>query len=164
VSGSKLTKSEFFIGIDQSYSGFGLIVLEKEREYARQLWKFPILDSDGARLHGIRKELSNYLSGFEPDRCRLAIEGYAHASRFNREKLGELGGIVKLAWYEFTGNAPVVVPPTVLKKFVTGKGNATKLQMIAGVKEKWGVELANDNLADAFSLAQYGYQSMIDSS
>lgn len=156
-------ETELWIGIDQSYSGFGLLVLDKEKEHDRQLWKFPVLGSDGARLHRIREEISSYLSTYDSDSIRLAIEGYAHASRFNREKLGELGGIVKLAWFEFYGDDPLIVPPTVLKKFATGKGNASKAQMIASVKERWGVEFVNDNLADAYALAKYGQQSMIDS-
>jgi Holliday junction resolvasome RuvABC endonuclease subunit len=164
VSGSNLEESEFFMGIDQSYSGFGLIVLQKEYEYDRQLWKFPVLGSDGARLHRIREEISSYLSPYKGKSVRLAIEGYAHASRFNREKLGELGGIVKLAWFEFSGEGPLVVPPTVLKKFTTGKGNASKDQMRIGAKEKWGVDIANDNLVDAYALAKYCMESMINSS
>lgn len=163
----ELLEPEFWIGIDQSYSGFGLIVLNKEKEYDRQLWKFPPLDSDGARLHGIREALSSYLRhsfGIYPrERVHLAIEGYAHGSRFNREKLGELGGLIKTVWFEFSGGAPLVVPPTVLKKYVTGKGTAKKDAMVLAVNDKWQAGIKNDNLADAYALAHYS-RSVIYSS
>lgn len=85
----------------------------------------------------------------------MAMEGYAHGAKFNREKMGELGGIVKLSWYAAFGEDPIIVSPTVLKKYVTGKGTASKEQMLAGVEAKWGVKFADHNLADAYSLAQY---------
>lgn len=151
----ELLKPELWIGIDQSYSGFGLVILDKEKEIDRQLWKFPVLASDGARLYGIREALSRYLSGYTEERLHLAIEGYAHGSRFNREKLGELGGLIKLSWYELTQDAPVVVPPTVLKKYTTGKGTAKKGDMVKAVNEKWQAGIKNDNLADAYALAHY---------
>lgn len=153
-----------WIGIDQSYSGFGLVVLDKEKELDRQLWKFPVLASDGSRLYGIRETLSSYLSQYSGESVYLAIEGYAHASRFNREKLGELGGIVKLSWFEFSQNELLVVPPTVLKKYTTGKGNATKKEMIAAVNERWVAGIKNDNLADAYALSQYCREHMLYSS
>lgn len=151
----ELLQPEFWIGIDQSYSGFGLIVLDKEKEFDRQLWKFPVLASDGARLHGIREALSSYLSSLPEGNIHLAIEGYAHGSRFNREKLGELGGLVKLSWFEFTQDAPLVVPPTVLKKYTTGKGTAKKGEMVEAVNSRWQAGIKNDNLADAYALAHY---------
>jgi Holliday junction resolvasome RuvABC endonuclease subunit len=163
----ELLEPELWIGIDQSYSGFGLIVLDKEKEIDRQLWKFPVLDSDGARLHGIREALSSYLRQLRTEypgwRVYLSIEGYAHGSRFNREKLGELGGLVKLVWYESFYSTPLVVPPTVLKKYVTGKGTAKKADMVKSVNERWSAGIKNDNLADAYALAHYS-RSMLYSS
>lgn len=163
----ELLEPELWIGIDQSYSGFGLVVLDKEKEIDRQLWKFPALDSDGARLYRIREALSGYLRNLRseyPERqVRLAIEGYAHGSRFNREKLGELGGLVKLAWFDFSESAPLIVPPTVLKKYTTGKGTAKKGDMVKAVNEKWSADIKNDNLADAYALAHY-CRSMLYSS
>lgn len=151
----ELLQPEFWVGIDQSYSGFGLIVLDKEKELDRQLWKFPVLASDGARLHRIREALSGYLSVLPPGNVHLAIEGYAHGSRFNREKLGELGGVIKVVWHEFSVNPLLVVPPTVLKKYTTGKGTAKKGDMVKAVNTNWNAAVKNDNLADAYALAHY---------
>lgn len=41
------------------------------------------------------------------------------------------------------------VTPAALKKHATGKGNAGKPAMLAAARERWGVEPADDNEADA---------------
>ncbi len=51
------------------------------------------------------------------------------------------------------------IPPSTLKKFVTGKGNAPKEDMKRFVKEKWGVEFELDrggDKVDAYALYKYG--------
>jgi len=40
-----------------------------------------------------------------------------------------------------------------------GYGNATKAQMMAAVKERWGHVAASDDEADAFALLQYGLEN-----
>lgn len=146
-----------WVGIDQSYSGFGLTRLE-EQSWDQDLLKFPSVGSDASRLKHIYDSLSVQFSLCEQNysRVSMVMEGYAHNAKFGREKAGELGGVVKLAWYNIFGTDPMIVSPTVLKKYVTGKGNATKQEMIAGVARKWQVpHIVNDNLADSFALAQY---------
>jgi Holliday junction resolvasome RuvABC endonuclease subunit len=152
---SELLKPELFIGIDQSYSGFGLVALGDE--ISINLWKFKNLGSESGRLADIYETLYSYFSNCFNDykAVHMAMEGYAHGSRFNREKLGELGGIVKLSWYLSSGEDPTIVPPTVLKKYVTGKGTASKEDMIEGVNSRWSMDIKDNNVADAFGLAKY---------
>lgn len=42
-----------------------------------------------------------------------------------------------------------------LKKFVTGKGNANKDEMVARVRERWKMEVVDDNEADSVGLLFY---------
>jgi Holliday junction resolvasome RuvABC endonuclease subunit len=162
---SELLKPKAWIGIDQSYSGFGLIRITED-DVVCNIWDFTKKKpGDSERLRIIMDMVSHELWCYEHKYdCSLAIEGYAHGAKFNREKLGELGGIVKLAIYDVFKLEPIIVPPTVLKKYVTGKGNASKAQMMEGVAKKWGPQFDNDNLADAYALAQYCKESMINSS
>ena len=68
--------------------------------------------------------------------------------------LGELGGMVKLTLLDF-GIYPLIVPPTNLKKYVTGKGNGiSKSQMLLQVYKKWDAEFTDDNAADSYALAR----------
>ncbi len=48
---------------------------------------------------------------------------------------------------------PLIVPPTSLKKYVTGKGNTQKNQMLMHVFKKWNLEFTDDNAADSYALA-----------
>lgn len=159
----RLRKPKAWVGIDQSYSGFGLIVLEANGYFTHNLWKFPPRDSDGNRLDEIRVRLITFFKELEETygTVQVAMEGYASNAKFGREKLGELGGIVKLSHFEVFGTDPDVIPPTSLKKFVTGKGNAKKAEVINAIEEKWNIAFVNDNLADAYGLARYVFEQQV---
>lgn len=55
----------------------------------------------------------------------VAIEGYAYGRPNQAHQLGELGGVVRVALHE-AGIPVVVVPPASVKTYATGKGNASK--------------------------------------
>lgn len=156
---SKLdAKPTVWLGIDQSYGGFGFVVLEEDGSGEVECWDFTKnKKGDAERLLVIFDMLVHKFWELERKyTVVMAMEGYAHGAKFNREKLGELGGIVKLAFYDVFKQDPIIVPPTVLKKFVTGKGNASKDEMIKGVTEKWSTDIkGNHNIADAYGLARY---------
>lgn len=145
-----------WVGLDQSYSGFGVVITDQFGTESLLL-KFPPKDSAGMRLGEIYVNLITIFTRCQDayDEVHVAMEGYAMGRTFNREKLGELGGVVKLAHATVFGTDPTVVPPTTLKKFVTGKGNASKKEVIAAVQSKWASDITNDNIADAYGLAQY---------
>jgi crossover junction endodeoxyribonuclease RuvC len=50
----------------------------------------------------------------------------------------------------------VLVAPTQLKKFVTGKGSAEKSVMLREVFRQWNISADNDNEADAYGLYRIG--------
>ncbi len=151
------TKSIAWVGLDQSYSGFGVVKLDSDGDTQTTLWKFPPMDSDGMRLGNINVTLITLFTQLQDqyDEVHVAMEGYANGRTFNREKMGELGGIVKLSHATVFGVDPTVLPPTSLKKFVTGKGTASKTDMINAVQSKWSKDVTNNNIADAYGLAEY---------
>lgn len=151
------TKSIAWVGLDQSYSGFGVVKLDNAGDTQTQLWKFPPADSDGMRLGEINVRLITLFTQLQDayDEVHIAMEGYANGRTFNREKMGELGGIVKLSHATVFGTDPTILPPTSLKKFVTGKGTASKEDMISAVQSKWSKDVSNNNIADAYGLAEY---------
>ena len=92
------------------------------------------------------------------------------ASKFGGSLVvAELGTLVRAlahgvcgAWALTQGpNGPGVpvleVPPSTLKKFVTGRGNAAKNEMLLHVYKRWGREYSDDNMADAYALSMLGW-------
>lgn len=143
------------VGIDQSYTGFGFSVDGESKKRAFPASKF---DSDVHRLASIRQWLTGWLV-LQQNREEIdfvVMEGYANGAKFGRELAGELGGVVKLVVLDTIKQTPLIVPPTSLKKFVTGKGNAKKNEMLLGVYKQWGVEFSDDNQADAYALEKFG--------
>ncbi|MDJ0463177.1 hypothetical protein [Streptomyces sp. H27-C3] len=153
-----------YVGIDQSYSGFGFAVYCHPSEtYQTKTgkWEAKKFLSQSDRLDKIFRDVQMMLSGVHCSFggiASVAMEGYSHGSKFQREALGELGAVVKLAIAEIAGvrpwRHPVIVPPPTLKKYVTGKGTATKQEMIDTVARRYGAIFYNDNLADAYALAR----------
>lgn len=86
----------------------------------------------------------------------VAIEGYGYANVHTLAILVELGTMVRYAC--IVQETPFLdVPPTVLKKYVTGKGNTKKDQMRLAVYKKWGYEHKSDNVVDAYALSRIGF-------
>lgn len=158
------TKPEsLFIGIDQSYSGFGLVVLDNNGHcHQKSLLKYPLnkFKDEGARLVKIYDDLIMYFAIHQGSKAEIHIgmEGYAYGAKLNREKLGELGGIVKLTSNLVLGVTPTIIAPTALKQFVTGSGRADKEAMLKEI-QSIDPEIKDHNLADA-----YGISLMLQSS
>ena len=146
------------IGIDQSYSGFGMTLLDTDTgNWHTEVFKAPGSDVD--RLYWISEYLKSKFKDVASyaDSVDVGIEGYAYGSVM-ANMAGELGAVVKLACYEsfdsFHGKYPYIIPPTVLKKYITGKGTGVqKNQILLNVYKKWGVEFTDDNAADSYGIA-----------
>jgi Holliday junction resolvasome RuvABC endonuclease subunit len=138
---------EVYLGIDQSYSGFAITALNTTG------YKTTVYKAEGRgvdRLKDIQAHVMDTLVNYTI--LDVAMEGYAFSSQM-ANMLGELGGMVKMTLRDF-GIYPLIVPPTNLKKYVTGKGNGIpKSQIMLYAYKKWGVELADDNAADSYGLA-----------
>ena len=67
--------------------------------------------------------------------------------------LVEIGTVIRREFY-IRGIPWYDVPPTVLKKWVTGKGNAKKPDMAMAALDKWGFALTQDDIVDAYCLAR----------
>jgi Holliday junction resolvasome RuvABC endonuclease subunit len=89
----------------------------------------------------------------------VVIEGYSFASRNSQaHSIGELGGVVKLMLWK-NGIEYVDVPPTVRAKFATGKGNASKGEVMSSVSARTGIVWEGkgaDDMCDAWILEEIG--------
>lgn len=151
-------KARLAIGIDQSYSGFGITFMEIDSP-AYKTFVFKAESVGVERLVNISTTLKDlvYTNAYGASDLIVAMEGYAFGSQM-ANMAGELGGLVKMfCWQHFgsyPGKYPYIIPPTVLKKYVTGKGTGVqKNQILLQVYKKWGIDFTDDNAADSYALA-----------
>jgi crossover junction endodeoxyribonuclease RuvC len=108
-----------------------------------------------ARLRSIRDAITNRVDGVLPR--LVVIEGYSFGSRASHaHSLGELGGVVRVALEEL-GVRWVDLPPSTLKKYATGRGNADKGLMLAEAVRRLGYAGSSNDEADALWLACAGH-------
>ena len=85
----------------------------------------------------------------------IAIEGFSMGSQNSRaHDIGGLGWIVRVKLFEMNKKW-VEVPPTNLKKFATGKGNAGKDEVVSSVSARTGIIFAGkgaNDMCDAWVL------------
>jgi crossover junction endodeoxyribonuclease RuvC len=92
------------------------------------------------------------------DTSLVVIEGPAFGAKGRAvfDIAGMRGVITHSLWMD--GMPYVEVPPSVLKKYVTGKGNANKDAMIAAAIRSLGFEGFDNNEADAWCLLHMASQ------
>lgn len=102
------------------------------------------------------------------------VEDYAFNARGKVFHIGENTGLLKHKLWK-NGIECRVVPPTVVKKFATGRGNADKVAMYLAFMKKTGVDLKKEfktkmagvgspfgDLADAYFIGLYGASQALD--
>jgi crossover junction endodeoxyribonuclease RuvC len=146
----KLPKSDkLYIGIDQSLTGTSICLYQDQQ---LEFHNIKPLYMGVSRISEIYKVFCQILDEHEGQVAGAAIEGYAFSAKGAKFNLGELGGVLRLALYE-RKIITVEVPPTYLKKFFTGKGNAQKNLMIKEAFKKYDIDLNDDNDCDSFGLS-----------
>jgi len=141
-----------FLGIDQSLRSTGVAVISKEQEVRYTGTVTPGKLTGVSRLVCIRNALREVI-GLYPGIHYAALEGYSIGSVNRSFDLGELGGLVRIVLHD-EGIPALIVPPTSLKQFVTGNGSSDKDAMRRAVLKKWGIDINQDDICDAFGLAQ----------
>ncbi len=167
----KLLSSIRVLGIDQSFTGTGLAVVDLLKSgdeafiYQEKIVTSP-KEKDpfdySIRTKYITKQICKVISKYLPD--FFVLEGLSYGS--TRSVVFELGGLsymIRDEIFKYINNQSksvgfYIVPPSVLKKYWTGSGTANKETMIdeskkrkipiATIKSKF-----DDNIVDAYALA-----------
>lgn len=109
------------------------------------------------RLEAVNDDIKNIVVANQIE-CVL-LEGYSFASRSGQAfSIGELGGVIRLSIFQL-GIPLIEVPPTCRAKFATGKGNASKNEVISAVSARTGIVWGNpgaDDKCDAWILEEMG--------
>lgn len=150
-----------YVGLDLSMRATGLVVLNEDgslRTSGRIGWSSK--ECPCRTVHEriryyvkVAQEVRAWVSGYDSEGVAIAVEDYATHGPGDPTLGPELGGIVRLGLVRFERLHEVST--TSLKKFATGKGNATKDVIMLDVFKRWGFDCNGDNnLADAYVLAR----------
>lgn len=138
------------MGIDASLTATGLAVINGTKLFSDVLSPPKDQNRGPARLSWFKDMFSVAIRTHHPE--LIFIEGYGFGAKNQAHSLGELGGILKVCIHE-SGVPFQIAPPTVLKMFATGKGNAEKDAVSKELFKRYGVDLMNNNAVDAAGLA-----------
>lgn len=151
-----------YCGIDLSLTGTGIICLDDNLNILIQkLIKTKSESLIEDRYIYIYDIISKLINKYE-DKI-INIEGLSFNSK-NSQRYLELAGLhyyIRTNFKYYNLNYKIT-PPTILKKFVTGKGNCKKNLILLNVYKKWDIEFNDDNTADAYGLARFLYEENIN--
>lgn len=137
------TPAHHFVGLDVSWTGTG-IASSKDGSVTI---KTKASEEDADRMDKVVRAVLDWCR----DASLVVIEGYSFGSMQGRERMGEMTGAVKYILFK-KGVPFVVVAPTQVKKYSTGKGNADKDAVLASAIRRFEFEGAGNNEADAWTL------------
>lgn len=141
------------LGLDPS-SKTGYVILDEDGNLVKAgVFHYKPAKDRFARYEKYEHKLIELLDDYEID--LVIIEGFSFAGKFNNSFQYELGTVYRMALYKHE-TMFVEVPPTTLKKFITGKGNSKKDMIMLAVYKYWDFDPTDDNEADAYGLAQFG--------
>ena len=110
---------------------------------------------NGNKMHGaFRTVLVSFIRAYGIRRV-VAEDVSVNRYFYDMRRLSELRGILLEVCDSLGLPEPEFVNPAVLKKWATGDGHATKAQMVAACKERYGIIPVDDNAADACHLFHY---------
>jgi crossover junction endodeoxyribonuclease RuvC len=145
------------LGLDLSLTGTGWVLWTSD-----YTWDSGLIDTDGmsdlTRMDHILTEISNKIpvNELKQSDTLVVMEDFYFASKgASLFQIAGLGFLIR-HWLWKHDVQFVLVPPTVLKKFVGGAGNIDKNLMLLKTYKLWGQEFSDDNICDAYGLSRIG--------
>lgn len=151
------------VGLDLSITGTGIVAITAGGyvSTARKVGSKVVEGMGDIERFSLQVEAVMQVIGPRPVDL-FVVENYAFSGNGQITRLAEYAGLVKYTLWSVYGvpekNITFCSPMT-MKKFVTGKGNAEKDQILKAVYQRWGQDFDSNDVADAFGLAIVGHFS-----
>jgi len=141
------------VGIDLSLTGTGIAHVDGSAETYE-----PTADRESH--HGLARmdEIARYVDRATDmgDLELVVLEGLAFDAHDTKRQQAQLTGVVRHSLYR--ANKPfIVVPPTTLKKYATGTGQAKKMTVFKSAQYRFGYQGESFDEADALWLRAIGW-------
>lgn len=141
------------LAIDQSLTGTGVCFVSRDGVIETHLIKTTADMPWFARMSRITQSLEAIYIKHAKEIEHVFMEAYAYGGSFKGFVLGELGGVIKYHFRCRLNEEVKQIVPAHHKMFITRNGHADKDQVIAALKNNFKIDTANDNIADAVSIA-----------
>lgn len=153
--GEPPTDGTVFVGIDLSLAKTACVAIADGECHWRIHQPKGSEMSAAARLEMHRLLLVDFFNTIQVPTL-ICMEGYSFASRGSAVfQIAEWGGVARHTLYLMgLEEITVIMAPSTLKKFITSSGNSKKNTVLREVFRVWGFEAEDDNVADAYGLAQ----------
>ena len=148
---------KYYVGIDLSLTGTGLVILDLNGNVVEQKI---ICTKNSQNIEERICLISNTIFNLISEKVEVIyIEGLSFGSKGAAAL--QLAGLHFYIRINLFSKKMVfeVIPPTTLKKFITGKGNCKKELILLKIFKKFGIEFEDNNLADAYVLARMAFES-----
>lgn len=137
------------LAIDQSLNESGFWIAEGMNDLIKPNSKLSATE----KIVYIRGLLEDLIAPYNIHTIVMEDYSYGSSGRFTFTA-GELGGMIKLFCIDHEIKL-IIIAPTLLKKYVCGKGNAKKEQMLLQCYKRFNKEFHNNNLCDAYCLWKF---------
>lgn len=151
---------KYYLGIDPSLTGTGIVLANKK---ANRIIQHHVVtrptDTIESRILHIGREIEILLMSVSTKHkiIKGAIEGLAVRGAGQRTlQLSGLHYFIRIRMTQLFPQLKVcVIPPTSLKKYISGAGRCEKDKMMLCCYKKWNFEADNSDICDAFSLTRF---------
>jgi len=143
-----------YIGLDLAFMNNGFCCVDEQGSiiYQEVITCPKSIVSDEEKLIFLFEKITKLIDEYLPE--KVCIEGLSFGSNGRSvSQMGALHYLIRIFLFKL-GIKYQIVPPTNLKKFVTGVGNCKKELMLLKTYKKFNVEFDDNNLCDAFCLAR----------
>jgi len=152
-------------GIDLSLRNTGIVLIDITGQFRESFIIMTNKDNSWIEtVHFITSAIEEYIDRAD----KVYLENYAFGATHGREKVAEVGGIVKKMVFDRKGELPVVISPRQARLFALGRGSAppcpedevkstwSKKWLKEEVKRLYDMDFKTDHEADAFVVATIG--------
>lgn len=143
-----------YAGFDLSLSATGYAILSNDHTIALGTIKTKPGEPIEDRLAAIADRVVDLIAEHRPD--FIAMESPSFGSPFGAHDMGQVHGAVAYALRKAGHAQPSKVAPGTVKKFVTGSGRAEKSDVKMAIYKRWGLEIKDNNQADAYVIGRIG--------
>ena len=146
------------MGLDLSLTSTGVCVIRDPEHWMTWVIK-PKIPKNATEEDRIKRLL--YISEeiyriFKQEQVKdIVMEGYAFGSIFGREKMGELGGIIKYVFYDKDKVVVKSYPVRTLRSHLFNKGGFTKDQVKKSLSKYNKLSFNTEDEMDSFVVAAY---------